>query len=628
MENSVDQKNRVLQLEHENSQLRKILGQLGVSLGSDLDTPLLNLNPYHTPLPHWDDSLRPLLDNMTAMIGYWDKNLHNRYCNKAYSIWFGVSAENLHGKHIKELLGEKIYQLNLPFIQAVLLGTPQQFEREIPTPDGTSVRYSLAEYIPEIIDGQVEGFFVYVSDITKIKQSEMALRESEKRYETVIKDQTELISRWYSDGTYIFANEIYQKFFGKSEAELIGNKWSPVVYKDDLQHVEHELSKLNPENPVVMIENRVYSASGEIHWMQFSNRGTFDSTGQLLEIQSVGRDITKQKNAERELKLASAVFKNTIEGILLTDASGKILSVNPAFTTITGFDSVDAIGKTPRIFKSGHHDNAFYQQMWESMTQHGFWRGEVWNLLKNGEIHPFLMTITTVTDNTGEVLNYVGIFVDLTESKKNEEQRLNDETKYRDSLVREVHHQIKNNLQSVATLPSNMTFNYPELSVPIDSAIAKVNSIAIVHGIQASHAKCAIRVVELVKAIVDNNHTIFNCNISVQMPEDISTIFIVESEAVPVAIILNELLLNAIKHSDNANFTSLEINYDTTQQKLSLTIKNIGRIAIDPVSNQPEFGTGLQLVKSLMPKKSMDLSWKQDDHWVVTAIIFSSRLFQ
>jgi diguanylate cyclase (GGDEF)-like protein/PAS domain S-box-containing protein len=294
---------QVLEPESENSQLRTEIERLGTSVPKDVDDIAGESGFADRQLDQREYSLRSMLDNMPAMIGYWDKNLHNRFCNKAYSKWFGISAEQLLGKHIRELLGETIFNLNLPYIESVLLGQPQQFERTIPMPDGSGDRYTHAQYIPDIIDGVVQGFFVQVSDITAIKQAERDLRESEARYRTVVQDQAEVISRLRGDGTYIFVNEVFLRFFGKLEAELIGFKWNPLVYPDDLARVTKELSMLSPANPVVMIENRVYSGDGQVHWMQFSNRGTFDSTGQLIEIQSVGRDISDRKQAEEQIRI-------------------------------------------------------------------------------------------------------------------------------------------------------------------------------------------------------------------------------------------------------------------------------------------------------------------------------------
>ena len=120
-------------------------------------------------------------------------------------------------------------------------------------------------------------------------------------YKTVVEDQTEVISRFKADGTFIFVNSVYCRFFGKREEELIGNKWHPVAHMDDRSLILRQLGTLSKDNPVVTIENRVWDGEGRLHWMQFVNRGFFDDKGQLIEIQSVGRDITALKEKERLL---------------------------------------------------------------------------------------------------------------------------------------------------------------------------------------------------------------------------------------------------------------------------------------------------------------------------------------
>ena len=117
-------------------------------------------------------SLLPILDNLPAMMGYWDINLRNRFANRAYSNWLGITPAQLLGMHIRDVIGEERYRLNLPHIEGVLRGEVQQFERTIRTPDGKGVRYFQAEYIPNIVDSEVQGFFVQVSDITKIREVE------------------------------------------------------------------------------------------------------------------------------------------------------------------------------------------------------------------------------------------------------------------------------------------------------------------------------------------------------------------------------------------------------------------------------------------------------------------------
>lgn len=251
-------------------------------------------------------NLQTILDHIPSMIGYWDCNLRNKFGNHAYLNWFGIDPKEMPGMHIREVIGEERYRLNLPYINGALRGEKQLFERLIPEPDGKHVRYSLAEYIPDIVDGRVRGFLAIVTDVSSITEAQIALRESEKRYRTVVQDQTELISRYLIDGTMVFVNEVYCRFFGKTDSELLGQTWHPVVPPDDVSDIEAKIATLSFDNPVVVIENRVYAADGRECWMQFINRGLFDDAGQLREIQSVGRDISERKMTETALAASRA----------------------------------------------------------------------------------------------------------------------------------------------------------------------------------------------------------------------------------------------------------------------------------------------------------------------------------
>ena len=126
--------------------------------------------------------------------------------------------------------------------------------------------------------------------------------------------------------------------------------------------------------------------------------------------------------SRRNLLMAEKVIDASLEGILITDLDGTILSVNPAFTKVTGYTAAEAVGNRPSMLQSGLHDAAFYQAMWTTLRDEGSWQGEVWNRRKNGEIYAELLTITVVPDDHGRPANYAAAFSDITKLKESEQR--------------------------------------------------------------------------------------------------------------------------------------------------------------------------------------------------------------
>lgn len=129
-----------------------------------------------------------------------------------------------------------------------------------------------------------------------------------------------------------------------------------------------------------------------------------------------------QKEYENQLVLSASVFDSTIEGILITDLKGEIIQANPAVSSITGFNHMEIIGETPRIFKSSRHNSDFYEDMWSAVINKGYWSSEIWNRRKSGEAFPCKLSITTVRDPYGSPTHYVGIMYDITDVKMSEEK--------------------------------------------------------------------------------------------------------------------------------------------------------------------------------------------------------------
>lgn len=130
-------------------------------------------------------------------------------------------------------------------------------------------------------------------------------------------------------------------------------------------------------------------------------------------------DITQVMVAKEELALAALAFQSQ-EGMMITDANRIIISVNEAFTNLTGYSSAEALGKTPALLSSGRHDKAFYQEMWRIIDDKRYWQGEMWNRRKDGKIYAEWLTISAVVASDGSVSHYVGSFSDITRDKQAE----------------------------------------------------------------------------------------------------------------------------------------------------------------------------------------------------------------
>lgn len=146
----------------------------------------------------------------------------------------------------------------------------------------------------------------------------------------------------------------------------------------------------------------------------------YSESGDPIEIWGVMRDIRERRKAEENLRLAAKVFESSKDAIIISDKENTIISVNQAFTEITGFSSQEVVGKNPKLLSSGRHDSGFYHLLWADLLTKGYWQGEIWNRRKNGEIFPEWLSISSVCDADNEVTHFIAIFSDISEMKSSE----------------------------------------------------------------------------------------------------------------------------------------------------------------------------------------------------------------
>ncbi len=209
----------------------------------------------------------------------------------------------------------------------------------------------------------------------------------------------------------IFVNKAFCTTYKYSENEILGKNsnilWAKESHSDDLVDSIDEYyhkRKNGSEFPVSLARSAIK-----------------DEKDNEVAYVSIIRDITRQKLNEERLRLAAVVFENTMEGLMITDTVGTILSVNPAFSAITGYNAKEVMGQNSSILQSGRHDKDFFHKMWTTLIETDKWSGEIWNRRKNGEIFPEWLSITAIKDVQRKVTQYAAVFNDITGRKQYEE---------------------------------------------------------------------------------------------------------------------------------------------------------------------------------------------------------------
>ncbi len=258
-----------------------------------------------------------------------------------------------------------------------------------------------------------------IHDITDQRRAEAQVAASEAHYRNVVNQVQDVIFQTDEKGRWTFLNPAWERITGFSLSESLGKSYLDFIHPDD-----HELAGtiydrlFSGQAETLSHEIRLLHRDGGLRVIEGSVRATSGSVGSSGTL----RDVTEKRRAEEQQRLAASVFDHAHDGIVITDPCERILDVNDTFCQLTGFSREEVLGKTPRILSSGRQSPEFYSRMWESLRSHGHWQGEIWNRRKNGESYVEWLTITAVLTPSGEISHYVGVFSDITQSKRHEQE--------------------------------------------------------------------------------------------------------------------------------------------------------------------------------------------------------------
>lgn len=267
--------------------------------------------------------------------------------------------------------------------------------------------------------------------IQQLEKEGSELREANKRLESIqtsLQETEELakLGHWELDlvtNTLSWSDEIYRIFdlkpqeFGASYEAFLDN-----IHPEDREFVNTAYSDSLKSKKQYNIIHRLLLKNGKIKYVNESCRTEYAEDGTPLRSLGVVFDVTDRHRAEEQERLSNSVFNSAAEAIMITDADEKIVSINPAFMRNTGYSENEVIGRTPRMFQSGKHDPAYYQEMWRLLSSKGHWQGEIWDRKKDGTTFLNWLSITAVKDDEGKTVQYTSLYTDISERKLLEEQ--------------------------------------------------------------------------------------------------------------------------------------------------------------------------------------------------------------
>lgn len=330
------------------------------------------------------------------------------------------------------------------------------------------------------------------------------------------------------------------------------------------------------------------------------------------------RDVTRQKALENELRIVGKVFESQ-QAMVLIDTAHTVVRVNQSLCELLGVEREALMGrKVWEILQGSRLERSDQSGFWSALHERGDFDEEITFMRGNGELITLWYSITPVQDENGVATHFAGVVSDVTERRRRREEQAAQNLAQRHALVREVHHRIKNNLQGIVGILRAFGYQHPDTLEAINHAVTQVQSVAVIHGLQGRSSLEQVRLCELATSIAQGVGALFQTEIAMDIPTPWQPCLLATSEAVPVALILNELMLNAVKHRrDPQSQVTVSLRKGASEDQVQLSIFNVG--AWQPVAGDEHVGLGL--VELLMPRAGSRLTHSQSQQGVCTMLV-------
>ncbi len=543
--------------------------------------------------------------------------------NQTWLNIFGYTKAQVIGHFIGEFLvpGQET-RLNHQFVNFISSGTVKGAEFTIKCGSGQEKQVKVDGHIVREKTGRFLHTNCILTDISETRKAQEALNASQEKYRNLVESIPAVVyqASLPPDFMTTYLSPQSERIFGYSQqdAEDDPGFWRRAIYLDDKPSVLAELENLHSSDAPISMEYRMYDKAGRLIWVRDDVRMEYDELGRPVQIQGVLLDITQRKTLEEKLQRSNRELEALINSIpvpvYFMNRKLCYQMVNRAYLDFIGLREDEVVGK---------HDRELFPQdlarEFEMSDQQVLDEGRTFEDIEQqvpdfkGNLCWFSTRKTPIMNTAGEITGLVGISFEITELKQGEQKRREEEQKQRNALIQEVHHRIKNHLQGVVNLmrlQSNKGLADP---VRAESIISQIRTIAEVYGLQSNSETGHVYVCDMVEAALKIHQATSKLKINFQH-KLVERAALVPSESVPVALVINELITNAIKHSEPAGTdTPIDITLHTDARSALLAVSNPAESLpeeFDPEGGE-QLGTGLRLVRTLLPPQGSRLTITQ-----------------
>lgn len=474
-------------------------------------------------------------------------------------------------------------------------------------------------------DGHTPVLRLVLTDITARKQAESELQ----RFFTLIPD---LLCIAASDGRFLKVNPAWTTILGYSEAELLAIPFLDLIHPDDRDSTTKEVARQMAGASTLSFCNRYRCKDGNYKWLEWNASRAADQSLLLASARDVSESRRNQLSLRDALHFQETILNAAPYAIIAGTPDGIITHFSRGAEHMLGYAAEEIIGKCsiamlhdpqelPLRTRNSDTQPAEQPHRPFSILLDTAWLSDSteneWPLMrKDGSRFPALVSSVALSAENGSISGFLSVSLDISERKHSEQLRIERERQHRGVLMREVHHRIKNHLQGLAGLVRQNASKHPALESVAGDMIAQIAAIATVHGLQGRNHGRSIYLREVIADIVT-----FLCRSGRVIFTDKSLHSacewtLNEEDAVPIALIINELITNAQHHGRSALGEPVRVELECKTGDSQVIIRNPGTLppGFDFAANKG-LGTGLELVRSLLPPwgATLDIGAIPDD---------------